>query len=63
MKASEIISLLSGMIDDNGDLEVVVSVDISTGDNDAYRRAFGELIGIENGSKFMLIAEGELNEK
>lgn len=63
MKASEIISRLSRLVDADGDLEVEVSVDISTGEHDAFRRAFGELIGIEAGAKFILIAEGKLNEK
>lgn len=62
MKASEFVSKVSALIDAEGDLEISVSVDISTGDHDAFRRVFGPVIGIESGPEFVILAEGELNE-
>ena len=44
---------------------IEISVDISTGDNDCERRAFGEgFLGINDihADEYMLLFEGELND-
>jgi len=44
------------------DLEITISVDVSTGDDDAFRRAFArELLGVDLDT-MTLLTTGELNE-
>jgi len=44
------------------DLEITISVDVSTGDADAFRRAFArELLGIDLDT-MTILTTGELNE-
>jgi len=63
MKLSELAGLVNDAIVKTGDGEVFVSIDVSTGDADAFRRAIGRPIGYQiepDGITF--IAEGSLNE-
>lgn len=63
MKASLIVSTLTSLIETVGDLEVGVSVDVSTGDEDAFQRVLGDIIAIQNsGSEITMLAEGTFNE-
>lgn len=64
MKASLIVSVLAEFIASNGDTDVTVSVDVSTGEDDAFKRVFGEIAGIQQGnSEITILADGVLNEE
>lgn len=59
MKVIDLKRAIYGLRDD---LEITISVDVSTGDDDAFRRAFArELLGVDLDT-MTLLTTGELNE-
>jgi hypothetical protein len=55
---------LAAMLMESPDREVTVSVDISKGEKDWERRAFGEIIEVMNDQRaLVLICVGETNEE
>jgi hypothetical protein len=63
MKVSELVRQLSHF---DPEAEVDVSVDVSTGDDDAGNRAFGEIVELQGGpddNKINILCIGSLNFK
>ena len=58
----KVIDLKRAILDLKDDLEITISVDVSTGDKDAFRRAFArELLGVDLYT-MTILTTGELNE-
>lgn len=63
MRIRELIELLQEEEARQGDAEVIISVDISTGEHDLDRRAFGRpLEPMWNNGSLVLLCEGETND-
>ena len=57
MKISEMIGELEKRLKDCGNVDVTISVDISTGEHDADERIFADPIEIMQGPDVVIIAE------